>query len=70
MVHRSDQQPAGHPDDPGSCDQGPGQRTQPAEGQSGEDGGGEGVSADPVPGPGRPAETAGLLPGEGVCVYP
>lgn len=66
--HRSDQQPAGHPNDPGGCHQGPGQRAEPAEGQSAEDGGREGVAAEPVPGPGRETETAAPVPGEGVCL--
>lgn len=63
---RSDKQPAGQPDDPGSRHQGPGQRAEPAEGQSDEAGRREGVAAHPVPGPGGPAETAAPVPGEGL----
>lgn len=63
---RSDKQPAGQPDDPGSRHQGPGQRTEPAEGQSDEAGRREGVSAHPVPGPGGPTETTAPVPGEGL----
>lgn len=64
---RSDKQPAGQPDDPGSRHQGPGQRAEPAEGQRDEAGRREGVAAHPVPGPGGPAETTAPVPGEGLC---
>lgn len=63
---RSDKQPAGQPDDPGSRHQGPGQRAEPAEGQSDEAGRREGVAAHPVPGPGGPTETTASVPGEGL----
>lgn len=66
--HRSDKQPAGHPDDPGSCHQGPGQRAEPAEGQSVKAGRREGVAAEPVPGPGGQTEPTAPVPGEGLCV--
>lgn len=47
--HRSDKQPAGHPNDPGSSHQRPGQRAEPAEGQGPENGGREGGPAKPEP---------------------
>lgn len=64
-IRRSDQQPAGHSDDPGGGHQRPGQRTEPTEGQGGEDGGGAGGAAESDPFSGRAAETADPVPGEG-----
>lgn len=69
LCHRSDKQSAGHPDDPGSSHQRPGQRAESAEGQGGADGGREGGPSEPGPSTGWKTETAAPGPGEGACVW-
>ena len=63
---RSDQQPAGHTDDPGGRHPGPGQRAQPPQGQGGAAGGGERGHAHAGPGAGRAAEAADPVFREGL----